>query len=122
MKKDKTKCSIDIDHLIMDATFADPVKDHPQKQEAYEGICSIIRKHKNYRVYLFVYLLGKEEVFSSLAKEFKTKAVVDEDRYKKIKLLGLEPELYTTNPDEGWLHIKTKEQRKYMDIEKYNEE
>lgn len=122
MNKERHKCSIEIDHLIMDSTFADPIKDHPQKQEAYEGICKTIRKHKNFRVYLFVYLLGKEEVFNSLAKEFKTKIVVDEGRYKKIKLLNLEPELYTTDPSEGWIYIKTKEERKGMDIEKYNEE
>eukprot|EP00345_Euplotes_harpa_P003200 CAMPEP_0168329900 /NCGR_PEP_ID=MMETSP0213-20121227/7388_1 /TAXON_ID=151035 /ORGANISM="Euplotes harpa, Strain FSP1.4" /LENGTH=278 /DNA_ID=CAMNT_0008333323 /DNA_START=431 /DNA_END=1264 /DNA_ORIENTATION=- len=106
----------------MDATFADPIKDHPKRQEAYEGICRIIKKHLNYRVYLFVYLLGKEEVFSGLAKQFKTKIVVDKDRYRKIELLGLEPELYTTDPEEGWIYIKTKEQRKTMDIEKFNEE
>ncbi|CAI2367870.1 unnamed protein product [Moneuplotes crassus] len=120
--EEKFKCSIEIDHLIMDATFADPIKDHPQKQEAYDGICKIIRRHKKFRVYLFVYLLGKEEVFASLAKEFKTKVIVDEERYRKIQLLDLEPELYSTNPDDGWIHIKTKEERKGMDIEKYNEE
>jgi hypothetical protein len=69
-----------------------------------------------------VYLLGKEEVFASLAKEFKTKIVVDEDRYRKIRLLNLEIELYTTDPEEGWIYVKTKEQRKYMDIEKFNED
>lgn len=122
MNEEKHKCSVEIDHLIMDATFADPIKDHPQKQEAFEGICSIIRKHKNYKVYLFVYLLGKEEVFAGLAKQFKTKVVVDHDRYRKIELLGLEPELYTTDPEKGWIHVKTKEERKGMDIEKFNEE
>lgn len=122
MNPEKKQCSVEIDHLIMDATFADPIKDHPQKQEAFEGICSIIRRHKNYRVYLFVYLLGKEEVFSALAKQFKTKIVVDEDRFRKITLLELEPELYTTDPEEGWIYVKTKEERKRMDIEKYNEE
>ena len=122
MNEEREKCSIEIDHLILDATFSDPIKNFPQKQEAYDGIWKVIRNHKNYRVYLFVYLLGKEEVFSSLAKEFKTKIVVDEDRYNKIKLLGLEPDLYTTDEEEGWIHVKTKEERKRMDIEKFNEE
>jgi len=68
----------------MDATFTDPTRNHSKKQEAYEDICQIIKRHKNFRVYLFVYLLGKEEVFSSLSKEFNTKIVVDEERYNKI--------------------------------------
>jgi hypothetical protein len=38
MNDEKTKCSVAIDHLIMDATFADPVKDFPKRQEAYDGI------------------------------------------------------------------------------------
>ena len=66
--------------------------------------------------------MGKEEVFASLAKQFDTKVVVDPDRYRKIELLDLEPELYTTDPEEGWIHVKTKEDRKKMDIEAYNEE
>lgn len=122
MNEERFKWSIEIDHLILDATFSDPIKDFPPKQEAFEGICKLIRKHKNFRVYLFVYLLGKEEVFSSLAKEFDTKIVVDEDRYQKIKLLNLDPELYTTDPEEGFIYVKTKEERKRMDIDKYNEE
>ena len=121
MNKNKTKWSIEIDHLIMDATFADPIRDHPSRQEAFEGICSIIKKHKGFKVYLFVYLLGKEEVFQGLAKRFKTKIVVDQERYRKIELLGLEPELYTTDPDKGWIFVKTKEERKEMDIDLYNE-
>jgi len=61
-------------------------------------------------------------VFGSLAREFKTKVVVDEERYRKIKLLNLDIDLYTTDPEGGWIHVKTKEERKGMDIEKYNEE
>lgn len=66
-------------------------------------------------------MLGKEEVFQGLAKRFKTKIVVDQERYRKIELLGLEPELYTTDPEEGFIIVKTKEERKEMDIDIFNE-
>ena len=44
-----------------------------------------------------MYNLGKEEAFLGLANEFKTKIVVDEDRMKKVQLLNLQPELFTTD-------------------------
>ena len=121
MNEEKIKWSIEIDHLILDATFADENKDFPSRQEAFEDIWNKIRRHKGHKVYLFVYLLGKEEVFSNLSKIFKTKIVVDHDRYRKIELLNLEPELYTTDPEEGWIVLKTREDRKYMDIDVLNE-
>lgn len=49
-------------------------------------------------MFLFSYSLGKEEVFLNLAEDFKTKIVVDEARYHKIKLMDLKPELFTTDP------------------------
>jgi hypothetical protein len=44
-----------------------------------------------------MYNLGKEEAFLGLAEDFHTKIVVDEDRFKKVKLLNLSPEMFTTN-------------------------
>ena len=60
-----------------------------------------------YRVFLFSYSLGKEEVFLNLAEDFKTKIVVDEDRYRKIALMDLKPELFTTDPSASRLHIRS---------------
>ena len=121
MNEERMKWAIEIDHLIMDATFSDPTSNHPSRQEAFEDIWNKIKRHKGAKVYLFVYLLGKEEVFSWLAKIFKTKIVVDQERYRKIELLDLEPELYTTDLEEGWIYLKTKEDKKYMDIELLNQ-
>ena len=43
-----------------------------------------MRSHLDYRVFLFSYNLGKEEVFLNLAEDFKCKIVVEQDRYHKI--------------------------------------
>ena len=60
-----------------------------------------------YRVFLFSYNLGKEEVFLNLAEDFKCKIVVDEERYKKIRLMDLKPELFTTDPSVSWIHVRS---------------
>ena len=61
-------------------------------------------------MFIFMYNLGKEEAFLGLAKEFDTKVVVDEDRYRKVKLLDLSPELFTTSTSlsvkEAKIHVK----------------
>ena len=64
--------SIDIDHLFLDNTFADPRFDTPSREEAYAQLKRIIREHEDYRIFLFSYYLGKEEVFLNLAEDFKT--------------------------------------------------
>ena len=63
-----------------------------------------------------MYNLGKEEAFLGLANDFKTKVLVDEDRYRKIKLLDLTPELFTTDQNDPNARINVKHIR---DLKKY---
>lgn len=58
---------------------------------------SIVKSHDKHRFFIFMYNLGKEEAFLGIANDFKTKVLVDEDRYRKIKLLDLSPELFTVD-------------------------
>ncbi len=90
----------------MDNTFACPDVDFPHREEAYNLLVNILKNHEGYRIFIFTYYLGKEEVLLSLAEQFETLIVVDEDRYKKIKLMELSPELFTTDPAKGWIHVK----------------
>ena len=46
-------------------------------------------------------------MFLNLAADFKCKIVVDEDRMRKIKLMDLKPELFTTDPTESLIHIRS---------------
>ena len=68
---------------------------------------NIVKSHKEHRVFLFSYNLGKEEVFLNLAEDFKCKIVVDQDRYHKIHLMDLKPELFTTDPTASRIHIRS---------------
>lgn len=84
--------------MHLDNTFANPEYDFPSREEAYQGLVNIVKSHLEYRVFLFSYTLGKEEVFLNLAEDFKTKIVVDDLRKRKIELMDLKPELFTTDP------------------------
>mmetsp|Transcript_2284 Transcript_2284/g.3115 ORF Transcript_2284/g.3115 Transcript_2284/m.3115 type:complete len:285 (+) Transcript_2284:578-1432(+) len=76
----------------------------------------------DYRVFLFSYNLGKEEVFLNLAEDFKSKIVVDKNRYHKIQLMDLKPELFTTDPCESRIHIRSIRDLKSHDINECNRE
>ena len=41
--------------------------------------------------------------------------VVDEDRYRKLQLMDLMPELFTTDEKAGWIHIKSIKNLKNME-------
>ena len=57
----------DVDYLFLDNTFADPEYDFPSREEAYKSLTDTIKSHKDHRIFLFSYNLGKEEVFVNLA-------------------------------------------------------
>jgi len=95
--QDQRAISVTVDTLFLDNTFADPTYDFPSREQAYNGLKDIVRSHKDYRIFIFSYYLGKEEVFLNLAEDFETLIVVDEDRYRKLCLMDLKPELFTTD-------------------------
>jgi DNA cross-link repair 1B protein len=74
--------TVDIDYLHLDNTFANPEYDFPTREEAYKTLKEIVANHKEYRVFLFSYTLGKEEVLLNLAEDFESLIVVDEDRMR----------------------------------------
>ncbi len=68
--------------------------------KSIERIVSTQAKLGN-KIYIFVYTIGKEEIFIWLAKLFDTKIVVDEKKMKQIKICDWEPQLFTSEPDES---------------------
>ena len=62
--------SIDVDYLFLDNTFANPEYDFPSREEAYSGLVDIVKNHEKFRIFVFSYYLGKEEVFLNLAEDF----------------------------------------------------
>ena len=87
--KNMRAVTVDVDFLNLDNTFANSNYDFPSKADAYKTLTKIVMEHLTYRIFIFMYNLGKEEAFIGLATDFKTRVVVDEDRYRKIKLLNL---------------------------------
>ena len=122
VSKDGRNITIDVDYLHLDNTFANPEYDFPSREEAYLGLKDIVNKHKDYRVFVFSYNLGKEEVFMNLAEDFESLIVVDEDRMRKVKLMEMKPWLFTTDPNEGKIHVKNIRDLRHMDIEECNKE
>ena len=101
--------TVPIDHLIVDATFANPVIEFPSQDEAIISIDSIVQKAKamKHKIHIFVYTIGKEEIFIRLAQKYKTQVVVDEDRFRKLKLCEWCPELFTAQEtDDSWIYVK----------------
>jgi len=73
---------VDVDYLHLDNTFANPEYDFPTREEAYTCLKNIVKTHQGYRVFVFSYHLGKEEVLLNLADDFETLIVVGEDRMR----------------------------------------
>ena len=99
--------TVDVDYLHLDNTFANPEYDFPSREEAYRGLVNIVESHKDHRIFLFSYNLGKEEIFLNLANDFKCKIVVEKERYQKIKIMDLKPEVFSTDPSDSLIHIKS---------------
>ena len=59
----------------------------------------------NFRVFIYCYTVGKEEICVDLARAYNTKIVLDNDRHRMIKSIGYHPDLFTTNPEEGFIHL-----------------
>lgn len=58
----------------------------------------------------------------NLAKDFKSYIVVDEDRMRKITLMDLSPEYFTTDPSQGFIHFKKITELKTLDLNEVNKE
>lgn len=55
---------------------------------------------------MFAYTIGKEEITIELAKHYKTKIVVDKNRFRNMFALDYHKEMFTLNPKEGFIHLE----------------
>ena len=104
-------CSVEVDEMILDNTFCDPVFQFPDRDEAFDMLSEIVDKHPDHRVFVCVDSLGKEELMVALAEKYQTIIVVNEDRYALIQSINLRPELFSTNRDDGWIEVIRKSER-----------
>ncbi|CAK94931.1 unnamed protein product (macronuclear) [Paramecium tetraurelia] len=99
------KCSIDIDELILDNTYCDPIFKFPNRDEAFKMLCEIIDKNPNNRVFLCVDSVGKEELMVELAKHYDTVIVVNEQRYEIVTAMNFYVEYFTLDKTQGWIEV-----------------
>ena len=81
--------------------------DHKQEIEEGKPVFHIDQKGNRYtfRVFIYCYTVGKEEICLELAKYYKTKIVVDKDRYRMIQSLNYYREYFTNDSSEGFIHL-----------------
>jgi DNA cross-link repair 1B protein len=109
--------SIHIDELILDNTYCDPIFKFPKREFCVQGIFNIISINQPCDVYISTYNLGKEEILVQLAKVFKTKIVVDQERYKDVISLGFDEKYFTTKIDQGWIYcMKWKDKTNHIKL------
>jgi hypothetical protein len=54
---------------------------------------------------MFAYTIGKEEIAVELAKHYKTKIVVDKNRYMNMRVLDYHKDLFSINSKDGFIHL-----------------
>jgi hypothetical protein len=96
--------SIQIDELIFDNTFCDPIFKFPERSECVQMVLDIIEKHLPCEVFLQAYTAGKEELLIEISQRFDTQVWVDEDRFTDMKQLGL-AEYFTLDKSVAWVFL-----------------
>ena len=89
-----------VDQLYLDNTFCSPSCNFPSQLQARKTILDIIDKHPDYKIYIAVKKLGKEDLLVHITKYLNTKIVVDVDKLELLEILGMAGK-FTTNRQDG---------------------
>lgn len=98
--------SLQIDELILDNTYCDPIFQFPKRDRCVREIISIIDQNKPCDVYISTYNLGKEEILIELAEHYNTRVVVSAERYKDLLAMEVDIEKFSTKNEDGWIFVK----------------
>lgn len=96
--------SIQIDELILDNTYCDPVFNFPQRELCVKMVMDLIDANIPCDVHLSSYTTGKEELFIEIAKKYNTKIYATKDRYDDLTLLGF-GEHFTLDENEAFIFL-----------------
>jgi hypothetical protein len=97
--------------LYLDNTFLKPKFNFPPQSAVLEEVIAFVKKEidsQHTRIYVGLDLYGKEEVLAAVAKHFEIYIVVDDRRYDRLRSAGYDLELFTTNPQEGFIQVVDK--------------
>lgn len=105
-----------IDEVVLDNTYCDPVFNFPAQDRCVEIVAGIIEQNlrergAGLRVFLYSYSVGKEEICLELARRFRTKVVLEAQRWKMISRLDYHMSFFTKNAAEGFIHLVRGSQR-----------
>ncbi|MFH0945694.1 MAG: MBL fold metallo-hydrolase [Planctomycetota bacterium] len=82
-----------IDTLFLDTTYSSTSQEedfeHPSRQEAIERILELIRSHPGRKIYLGIYLLGKNRIVQAIHDHLSLKVHMPPRHFKVHQLLGL---------------------------------
>lgn len=96
-----------IDTLFLDTTYATTSDgeefEHPSRAEAIERILELIQSHPERRIYLGIYLLGKNRIVQAIHERLGLKVHLPSKHYKIHQLLGLSA-CVTRNRTETRIH------------------
>lgn len=101
---------ISIDHLFLDNTFSDPEFVFPPQDVCRQMVFDAIEENPESDVWIKNECFGKEKLYIELSIKFNTLIVISPKMYRKICLLSLSPEKFTTNENEGHIRIVDTEQ------------
>lgn len=96
--------SIQIDELIFDNTFCDPIFKFPERSACVQMVIDIIERHLPCEVFLQAYTAGKEELLIEVSRRFQTQVWVDEDRFTDMRELGFS-EYFTLDKSVAWVFL-----------------
>ena len=96
--------SIQIDELILDNTYCDPIFNFPKRELCVKMVIESIDKNMPCDVYFTSYTAGKEELFIEVAKKYKTKVWVESTRFRDLQLLGFS-QYFTLDESQAWIFL-----------------
>ncbi len=96
--------SLEIDVLYLDNSYCEPRCKFPSREDATQRIFEVIAAHPDHQILLAMRNLGKENMMINIAMHFQTWIVVPSQVYEVLKVLEA-PNVFTTDPKEGYIHV-----------------
>jgi DNA cross-link repair 1B protein len=113
-----------VDVLYLDNTYCDPRCSFPTQRDATNWIVELMKNHRSEdprtEFIIGMRALGKETLLEEIALSLETHVVVDLNRMGQLELLECR-NVFTTNPDEGFVHVLNFKQVTRKMVAQWNE-
>ncbi|CAG9313598.1 DCLRE1B_1 [Blepharisma stoltei] len=109
---DSSGQAITINHLFLDNTFCSPEYNFPPREVCTQMIIDAIDENPESDIWLAIENFGREHLLIDLSLHFNTRIVVNQSMFNRIQLLNVRPDLFSTNEEDGWIHVVSKAEMK----------